>query len=138
MFHGTDHPIEEFDLDQGNPSNGGRFDLCTTDDDGIAEVFATRFHSPYSVPTIVELEISDDAKIAIEDEVLDILDIDPESISHPSQITDAVDDSRQRFVDAGYDAITFRDCLPGTTEVFECVRIYSRDAVEIVDSWEAE
>ena len=136
MFHGTDHPEEEFDLDAGNPSNGGRFDLCTTDDDAIAEMFAGRFMSPYSVPTVIELEISDDANVASESEALDILGLEEEEISHPAQITGAVDDSRQKFVDAGYDAIRFRDCLPGTAEVFECTRIYNRDVVEMVDAWE--
>lgn len=135
MFHGTDFPIEKFDLDSVNPSSG-RFDICLTDDDGIAEMYATRFEGMGDgVPTIIEFEI-DGAKIADESTALEILGYDDIVSMNTSDVFHAIDEGRDQIVAAGFDAVRYTDCLPGTADRFECVRVYSRDAVEIVDSWE--
>lgn len=136
MYHGTDYPIEEFELTE-NPHREG-FDLCLTDCQAIAEMYATRFEGMGGdgVPTIIEMEIADGLKIATEREALEAIGIlDPEAMTI-SDIFHAIDGGRSAIIAAGFDGVEYRDCLPGTSEVFTCTRIYKEGGVQIVDSWE--
>lgn len=135
MYHGTDFPIEDFNLSDVNPSSGD-FDICLTDCDGIAEMYATRFEGMGDgVPTIIELELASDLNICTEEDAMRLLERDPEAMTS-RDIFYAIDSNRAAIVAAGYDGVEYRDCLPGTADEFTCTRIYTRDAVEILDSWE--
>ena len=132
MYHGTDYPIEEFDLSE-NPSSRC-FDLCLTDDDSIAEMYATRWGGPESVPTIIEVELVGDLKIASFKEAMALIGECAEMMT-TSDAFHAVDSNRAAFLAAGFDGVRYPDQLPGTAEVFECTRIYTEEKVRLVSSW---
>lgn len=128
MFHGTDDI--DFDLKQGNPSSGG-FDVCTTDSDSIAEMYATRWMSPEAV--VIEFDISRDATVADEDTVREVLGLDKHASS--SEVFHAVDSSLQELRDAGFDAVEYTDQLPGTAETFTTTRVI-QPVIEECDRWD--
>ncbi|MDZ7703319.1 MAG: hypothetical protein U5L04_02400 [Trueperaceae bacterium] len=116
MFHGTDDI--DFDLDETNPSSGG-FDVCTTDDEEIAEMYATRWMSEEAV--VIEFEFTDDATVADEDTVRDVLDLEPWATT--SEVFHAVDSSLDTLRDAGFDAVEYTDQMPGDSRSFTTTRI---------------
>lgn len=128
MLHGTDYPIQEFILEDGNPSSGD-FDVCLTDDSSIAEMYATRWSGE---GTVVEFDVAPDLRIASQAEALAILGSDAETTS---DIFHAIDEGRAELVAAGFDGVTYMDQLPGTVDVFETTRIYRADALTICGSW---
>lgn len=129
MLHGTDYPIEEFILEEGNPSCRGAFDICLTDDSSIAEMYATRWSGE---GTVVEFSVQSDLRIATQEEALAILGSDAETTS---DVFHAIDEGRAELVAAGFDGVTYMDQLPGTVDVFETTRIYRADALTICGSW---
>jgi len=128
MYHGTDDI--EFDLEQDNPSSGG-FDVCTTDDDSIAEMYAARWMSEDAV--VIEFDISRDAVIADEDTVREVLGLD--EWATPSEVFHAVDSSLQELRDAGFDAVEYTDQLPGTSDTFTTTRVI-QPVIEECDRWD--
>lgn len=116
MYHGTDDI--NFDLTSGNPSSGG-FDVCTTDDDSVAEMYATRFG-----PGIVIEFDYDDAVIASEEEALEALGFDEfeRGFMSTSEKFNAIDTSLPKLREAGYDAVRYEDRLPGTADSFITTR----------------
>ena len=138
MYHGTDYSIEEFDLAEENPSSG-RFDICLTDCESIAEMYATRYDfTGDGTPTILQVEIAEGLVIATQEEALLALGhaIEDIRMMGTSDTFHAIDQSGDALVAAGFDGVTYLDCLPGTAEEFECTRIYKGGAVKIVKHWE--
>lgn len=136
MLHGTDYSADEFDLDELNPSSGS-FDVCTTDDEDVAEMYATRFMGEFA--TIIEFDVARDARIADEQETLKALGYSDDEIigMTPAQKFTAVDTSLDQLRAAGFDAVQYTDQLPGSPEKFTTTR-FIQPVIEICDAWDVE
>lgn len=78
MYHGSDFPADELDLSDVNPSSGC-LDICLTDSENVAEMYATRW--PSDTATIYEFDLSADAVVADEEETLAALGVDADALA---------------------------------------------------------
>jgi hypothetical protein len=53
----------------------------------------------------------------------------------PSERFHVVDTSLSTLRDAGFDAVTYTDQLPGTSETFETTRVLTAGLLTIEDTW---
>lgn len=132
MYHGTDYPIEEFDLTDVNPSTGA-FDVCLTYSESIAKMYATRFGMG---GTVITFDLDAGLRIATKEEALQALGFDRPEEMTTSDTFHAIDSGRNALVAAGFDGVEYEDCLPGTADVFDCIRIYKEGSLTIEDSYE--
>lgn len=140
FYHGTDYGMD-FDITGENPSSRA-YDICLTWDSRIAEMYATRMGSFDAA--VVEIDVIDDLKVCGQDEALTILGYDEDEIREigwdTSRLFHIFDcPTAHRVLEAaGFDAVEYEDCLPGTADVFTCTRVFvagklSVYAIEMVE-----
>lgn len=128
LFHGSDYST--LDLTAKNPSSK-RIDLCLTASEGVARQYATRQGEGFIHTFFVH-----GLKIASQDEALALLGYDEMDRSYmrrdTSMLFHAFDEcDERRIIEAGYDGVSYLDCLPGTTITFECTRLFVLDPEKV-------
>ena len=127
-YHGT--PDAEFDATSDNPEVG-RFDLCLTDDEDVAQQYAED-RSRGEEPRIYAVEIDQSVGyLADEEEATEIAcevwGVDSLNVF----LFEALDDPAvmEAIVEAGFIGVEFIDQCPGVYSEHDTVRIYDGDAV---------
>ena len=131
-YHGTDDT--DLTLNEKNPSSDC-FDICLTDDESIAWMYAERF----GAGVVFEFDVPRDLKIATTQEALEILGYDEfdqmEMLCDPSALFHAFDQAGGAIKAAGFDAVEYLDQLPGDPRQFETLRVYSVDRLDLTDTY---
>ena len=111
MYHGTHN--EELDLDNIT-------DLCLTDDEDVAVEYG---------PNVFEIDLSDNAEIAYEDDVKRIAE--EQGISNPGWCFELVDERavRDAVVAAGYNVIRYEDATEDNNTEHTTWRVLSSAAI---------
>lgn len=127
-FHGSDYSA--LDMSALNPSSR-RIDLCLTTSESIARQYATRQGEGF-----VHTFFACGLKIASQEQALELLGYDELDRMcmrrDTSALFHAFDECDARLIlEAGFDGVEYLDCLPGTAETFECVRLFVLDADKI-------
>ena len=123
-YHGTDDL--NFDITAINPSSRC-YDVCLTWDEDVAKTYALRWCSDEAV--ILDID-ADGLIIAETEEALEILGFDEWDIREMLCDTSALfhtfdcQTNRAKLVAAGFNAVEYDDCLPGTTRTFVTTRVF--------------
>ena len=128
-YHGT--PDADFDPTEDNPEIG-RFDLCLTDDEGVAEMYAKDRARCDDEARIFTVEIDQSVGyLADEEEATEIAcevwGVDSLNV----WLFEALDDPAvmEAIVEAGFIGVEFVDQCPGVYSEHDTVRIYDANAV---------